>query len=110
LLEIEIDLFSDTMSVAEVRELFPDRERRLTVESSLLVINALDKQIVTNEKQLKNQTKPEASFELLQSVYGLEPILALTIWLKTVDIGRLRLLLPVCCQHPVEQPEEERGE
>jgi len=76
------------MSVAEVRELFPDRERRLAVESSLLVIHALDQQIAAIEKQLKSQAKPQASFELLQSVYGVGPILALTIWLETGDIGR----------------------
>jgi transposase len=54
------------MTVADARQLFPDRERTLAVENSL----------------------PEAGFQNLQTVYGIGPILAMTIWLETGDIGR----------------------
>jgi transposase len=76
------------MTVAEVRQLFPDRERTLAVESSLRVIEMLDRQIAAIEKQVLDRIQPEAGFQNLQTVYGIGPILAMTIWLETGDIGR----------------------
>ena len=76
------------MTVAEARELFPDRERTLAVESSLRVIEVLEQQIASIEKQILSRIKPEAGFQNLQTVYGVGPILAMTIWLETGDIGR----------------------
>jgi transposase len=76
------------MTVAEVRQLFPDPERTLAVESSLRVIEVLEQQITSIEKQVLSRLKPEAGFQNLQTVYGIGPILAMTIWLETGDIGR----------------------
>jgi transposase len=76
------------MSVAQGRQLFPDRERTLAVESSLRVIEVLEQQIATIETQVLKRIKPEAGFRNLQTVYGIGPILAMTIWLETGDIGR----------------------
>ena len=76
------------MTVAEAQQLFPDRERTLAVESSLRVIEVLDEQIASIEKQVLSRIKPEAGFQNLQTVYGIGPILAMTIWLETGDIGR----------------------
>jgi transposase len=73
---------------AAAQQLFPDRERTLAVESSLRVIEVLDEQIASIEKQVLNRIKPEAGFQNLQTVYGIGPILAMTIWLETGDIGR----------------------
>jgi len=78
------------MTVAEVRELFPDRERTLAVESSLRVIEVLEQQIRAIEKQVLERIKPEAGFRNLQTVYGVGPILAMTIWLETGEIGRFK--------------------
>jgi transposase len=76
------------MTVEEARQLFPDRERTLAVESSLRVIEVLDQQIAAIEKQILSRIRPEAGFENLQTVYGIGPILAMTIWLETGDVGR----------------------
>ena len=76
------------MTVAAARQLFPDRERTLAVESSLRVIEVLEQQIASIEKQVLGRIKPEAGFQNLQTVYGIGPILAMTIWLETGDIGR----------------------
>jgi transposase len=76
------------MTVAEVRQLFPDRERTLAVTSSLRVIEVLEQQIASIEKQVLGRIKPEAGFRNLQTVYGVGPILAMTIWLETGDIRR----------------------
>jgi transposase len=76
------------MTVEEARQLFPDRERTLAVESSLRVIEVLDQQIAAIEKQVLSRIRPEAGFENLQTVYGIGPILAMTIWLETGDVGR----------------------
>jgi len=76
------------MTVEEARQLFPDRERTLAVESSLRVIEVLDQQIAAIEKQVLSRIRPEAGFQNLQTVYGVGPILAMTIWLETGDIGR----------------------
>jgi transposase len=73
------------MTVADAQQLFPDRERTLAVESSLRVIEVLEQQI---EKQVLGRIKPEAGFQNLQTVYGIGPILGMTIWLETGDIGR----------------------
>jgi len=78
------------MTEAEVRQLFPDRERTLAVESSLRVIEILEQQIASIEKQVLSRLKPEAGFQNLQTVYGVGPILAMTIWLETGDIGRFK--------------------
>ena len=76
------------MTVADAQQLFPDRERTLAVESSLRVIEVLEQQIASIEKQVLSRIKPEAGFQNLQTVYGIGPILAMTIWLETGDIGR----------------------
>ena len=76
------------MTVEETRQLFPDRERTLAVESSLRVIEVLDQQIAAIEKQVLSRIRPEAGFQNLQTVYGIGPILAMTIWLETGDVGR----------------------
>jgi transposase len=76
------------MTVADAQQLFPDRERTLAVESSLRVIEVLEQQIASIEKQVLGRIKPEAGFQNLQTVYGIGPILAMTIWLETGDIGR----------------------
>jgi transposase len=76
------------MTVADAQQLFPDRERTLAVESSLRVIEVLEQQIASIEKQVLGRIKPEAGFQNLQTVYGIGPILAMTIWLETGDITR----------------------
>lgn len=78
------------MTVAEVRQLFPDRERTLAVESSLRVIEVLEQQITAIEKQVLGRIKPEAGFRNLQTVYGVGPILAMAIWLETGEINRFK--------------------
>jgi hypothetical protein len=62
------------MTVAEAQQLFPDRERTLAVESSLRVIEVLEQQIASIEKQVLSRIKPEAGFQNLQTVYGIGPI------------------------------------
>jgi transposase len=48
----------------------------------------LEQEIASIEKQVLGRIKPEAGFQNLQTVYGIGPILAMTIWLETGDIGR----------------------
>jgi len=76
------------MTVEQARQLFPDGERTLAVESSLRVIEVLEQQIAAIEKEVLSRIRPEAGFQNLQTVYGIGPILAMTIWLETGDIGR----------------------
>jgi len=76
------------LTAAEGQTLFPDPERRLAVESSLRVIEVLEQQIASIEKQIQSRLRAETGFQNLQTVYGIGPILAMTIWLETGDIGR----------------------
>jgi transposase len=76
------------LTVAEVRQMFADRERALAVESSLAVMAVLEEQIGAIEKQVKSRVQQEKAFQLLETVYGVGSILAMTIWLETGDIGR----------------------
>jgi transposase len=76
------------LTAAEGQPLFPDPERRLAVESSLRVIEVLEQQIASIEKQIQSRLRAETGFQNLQTVYGIGPILAMTIWLETGEIGR----------------------
>ena len=76
------------LTVAEVRQLFADRERALAVESSLAVMAVLEEQIGAIEKQVKSRVQQDKPFQLLETVYGIGAILAMTIWLETGDIRR----------------------
>jgi transposase len=72
----------------QLAELFADRERTLTVESSLKVLGVLDHQIAAIEKQIKSRLRQDPSYRLLETVYGIGEILAMTIRLETGDVGR----------------------
>jgi transposase len=77
------------LTVAEVRQMFADRQRALAVESSLAVMAVLEEPIVAMEGQVKSRVQQDKPFQLLETVYGIGAILAMTIWLETGDISRL---------------------
>ena len=68
--------------------MFADRERALAVESSLAVLAVLEEQIGAIEKQVKSRVQQDKPFQLLETVYGIGDILAMTLWLETGDISR----------------------
>ncbi len=76
------------LTLDQIGTMFADRERALAVESSVAVMGVLEKQIEAVEKQVHSRAKQHPAFERLETVYGIGPILAMTIWLETGDIGR----------------------
>jgi transposase len=78
----------EKLTPAELEQMFQDRERPLAVGTSLAVLSLLSEKIETVEKQVKSQVQPHRPFQLLETVYGIGDILAMTIWLETGDIGR----------------------
>lgn len=81
----------------EVRKLTPEgversynqeEYRAFAITSSLRIIDALDTEIATIEKQVKNKIKLSQPFQLLQTVPGIGEILAMEIMLETGTISR----------------------
>jgi transposase len=78
----------ERLTEEQLEQLFADRERTLAVESSLRVLGVLDHQIAAIEKQIKSRLRLDLSYRLLETVYGIGEILAMTIRLETGEVGR----------------------
>ncbi len=68
--------------------LLPVPEHVLSVTSSLTVLRCVETQIREVEQAVRQQGRERAGYQLLQTVTGIGPILALTILLETGDIRR----------------------
>lgn len=64
--------------------------------ASLEVIKTLNEQIAAIEKTAKGRAKLHSEFELLRTVWGIGPILALTIMYETGEISRFRQVGDYC--------------
>lgn len=63
---------------------------RQAAQSLLNVYRAIGHEINELEKTVLAQARVAPAFEILQSITGIGPILGLTIWLETGDIGRFQ--------------------
>jgi transposase len=81
-------------SLRQLRQLSPETmslllpEQRLSVMSSLTVLRCMEGQIKDLEDAVRQQGRAWPAYQLLQSVTGIGPTLALTIMLETGDIRR----------------------
>jgi len=66
----------------------PDANRAMAMHTTLDVIMALDGQIDKLEKALLEQLRPTADWKRLKTIWGVGPILAMTILLETGPIER----------------------
>ena len=73
---------------SEVKRLFPDKEMRTAVLSSLGLIRHLGEEISTIETMITKKLKVKKEFTKLTTLPGIGTILALTIMLEVGDIGR----------------------
>jgi transposase len=64
--------------------------------ASLEVIKTLDEQIAAIEKTVKGRARLRPEFELLKTVWGIGPILGLTIMYETGEISRFREVGDYC--------------
>lgn len=64
--------------------------------ASLEVIKTLDEQIAGIEKTVKGRARLRSEFELLKTVWGIGPILGLTIMYETGEISRFREVGDYC--------------
>ena len=85
-----------TLSLPRLRELTADSvptlvgfpEQVQSILSSVLVLRCLEEQIREIEQAVRAQGKHASGYRLLQTVPGIGPILALTIWLEAGDMRR----------------------
>jgi transposase len=73
---------------AEVKQLFPDKEMRTAVLSSLGLIRHLGEEITKIETMIVKKMKVKREFAKLITLPGIGKILALTIMLEVGDIHR----------------------
>jgi len=73
---------------SEVKRLFPDKEMRTAVLSSLGLIRHLGEEISTIETMITKKLKVKKEFAKLNTLPGVGTILALTIMLEVGDIRR----------------------
>ena len=67
-----------------------DDNVQLALSSDLIMIRALGARIMTLEKSILRQVRPDVRFEWLKTAPGIGDILAETILLETGDIGRFK--------------------
>lgn len=72
----------------ETNQLTDDHNLRSTIQVDLQCIELLNQQIKSLEKQALAQCRQSKAFKLLTSIYGVGPILAMTIMLEIGDISR----------------------
>ena len=79
-----------SMELDGVNQDFSDAQIVLSAQSSLSTIGHLGEWIVRLEGQVAKSLRLQPEFRLLQSVYGVGKILAMTIALETANIERFR--------------------
>ena len=77
-----------SMKVTALEQLLPDKHLLLNARANLESVRFLSGQIRTIEKAIIKEIEPTPSFELLRTVPGIGPILAMTIMLEAGDIRR----------------------
>jgi len=86
----KIKASSDEKSNNKILDYIKDENVKFAVQSQLKVLDCIKEQIKLLEKQILKIIKPDANFELLKSITGVGPILAMTILLETGDIKRFK--------------------
>jgi transposase len=71
-----------------IRDSLSNPEKIMAIDASIAIIDTFTKQIKRLEKAILGHIKPDPLFDLLQTVVGIGPILALTIFLEVGDIRR----------------------
>jgi transposase len=74
-------------SSKEITNLVKDENVRFAAQSQLKVLNCIMEQIDLLERQIQKKIKSDPLFELLKSIPGVGPILAMTILLETGEIS-----------------------
>jgi len=77
-----------SLKVEELEKLLSDKHLFFNARANLETVQFLTGQIRQIEKAIVQQIKPRPSFELLRTVPGIGPILAMTIMLEAGDIRR----------------------
>jgi transposase len=77
-----------SLKVAELEKLLSDKHLFFNARANLETVQFLTGQIRQIEKAIVQQIKPRPGFELLKTVPGIGPILAMTIMLEAGDIRR----------------------
>ena len=77
-----------SLKVEELEKLLPDKYLFFNARANLETVQFLTGQIRQIEKAIVQQIKPRPGFELLRTVPGIGPILAMTIMLEAGDIRR----------------------
>lgn len=76
------------LSGEQVNDMIGQRDQALSITSTLSVVHCLGEQIKMLEQHVCHRLESSSSYELLQTVKGIGPILAQTIVLETGDIAR----------------------
>jgi len=77
-----------SLTVEELEKLLSDKHLFFNARANLETVQFLTGQIRRIEKAIVQQIKPQPGFELLRTVPGIGPILAMTIMLEAGDIRR----------------------
>ena len=72
----------------QVDDMIGERDQSLSVHITMAVVHCLSQQIKVLEKHVRDRLESNSSYELLQTVKGIGPILAQTIVLETGHIER----------------------
>lgn len=75
-------------STQTIAKLVSDPNRAMALRSTQSIILALDEQIAQIERAVLRQVRPDPTWKLLKTVWGIGPILATTIRLEAGDLDR----------------------
>jgi transposase len=77
-----------THSIDSIASSVSDPNRAMALRTTQAIILALDEQIGKIESAVLRQIRPDRTWKLLQTVWGIGPILAMTIRLETGELSR----------------------
>jgi transposase len=86
----------ETMSEDQISKLLGDELIGMAPRASLAVIKSLAQEISKIEKTVKAKAKLRSEYKLLKTVWGVGPILALTIMYETGEISRFAQVGDYC--------------
>jgi transposase len=86
----------EAMSSEELSRLLGDEPLSLAPRASLEMINSFNRQIAGLEKAVRAKARLRSEFKLLKTIYGIGPILAMTIMYETGQIDRFSQVGDFC--------------
>lgn len=76
------------VSLAQLKEMFPNPDHFLSVSGNIRIIKSLDLEIKEIEKQILSKTRETEAMKLIKTIPGVGDILAMSILYETGDINR----------------------